>query len=164
VKLRVLETKRADDMRSIRELEGRLAEAETFVALRPKLQAKLQSLQTENLTLKRQIADSQTQITGVEAKIEEQSEQLEMAMLDKEVAEERAEVAEGELEVLKEAKAELEVELEVWRTGKAEGGAGGSAGDGRTEMEFRQLEKHNERLKDALIRCAVNSSAKAKLT
>ena len=37
-KLRVLETKRIDDARLIRELETKLADAETFVAIRPKLQ------------------------------------------------------------------------------------------------------------------------------
>lgn len=86
--------------------------------------------------------------------MEEQSDQLEMAMLDKEVAEERAEVAEAELESEKEAKAELEVELEVWRTGKAAAspGDGEESPAGRSEMAFRQLEKQNERLKEALIK------------
>ncbi|KAG8856780.1 hypothetical protein FRB96_006284 [Tulasnella sp. 330] len=156
VKLRVLETKRADDSRRIRELEGRLAEAEAFVSIRPKLQAKLQQLNAETLALKRTIADQTSQIASLERKNEEQSDQLEMAMLDREVAEERAEVAESELEGEREAKAELEVELEVWRRGKvtAEGGAADSddALDGRTEMAFHQLEKQNTRLKEALIR------------
>lgn len=40
-KLRVLETKRIDDARLIRELETKLADAETFVAIRPKLQGML---------------------------------------------------------------------------------------------------------------------------
>lgn len=154
VKLRVLETKRADDSRRIRELEGRLTEAETFVSVRPKLQAKLQQLQTETVTLKRTIADQATQMASLERKAEEQAEQIEMAMLDREVAEERAEVAEAELETEREGKAELEVELEVWRKGKVtsdvEGGDDGSGG--RTEMAFKQLEKQNARLKEALIR------------
>lgn len=79
-----------------------------------------------------------------------------MAMLDREVAEERAEVAESELEGEREAKAELEVELEVWRKGKVTGEGSTADGDdtsgGRTEMAFRQLEKQNARLKEALIR------------
>ncbi|KAI0728358.1 hypothetical protein C8Q72DRAFT_885344 [Fomitopsis betulina] len=41
-KVRVIEAKRADDARYVRELEMRLSEAESFVALRPMLQAKLQ--------------------------------------------------------------------------------------------------------------------------
>ncbi|KAG8906123.1 hypothetical protein FRB99_007513, partial [Tulasnella sp. 403] len=153
VKLRVLETKRADDARRIRELEGRLSEAETFVALRPKLQAKLQALQTENLALKRSVADQATNVSSMEKKLEENAEQMEMMMLDKEVAEERAEVAEAELEGEKEAKAQLEVELEVWRKGQATpSDAESDVNTGRSEMAFRQLEKQNERLKEALIK------------
>ncbi|KAG9015752.1 hypothetical protein FRB93_012317 [Tulasnella sp. JGI-2019a] len=157
VKLRVLETKRADDSRRIRELEGRLNEAEAFVSIRPKLQAKLQQLNTETVALKRTITDQASQLASLERKNEEQSEQLEMAMLDREVAEERAEVAESELEGEREAKAELEVELEVWRKVKVSAdGSGADGGDdtsgGRTEMAFRQLEKQNARLKEALIR------------
>lgn len=37
-RLRVMETRREEDAARIRELEGRLAEAENFVAIRPKLQ------------------------------------------------------------------------------------------------------------------------------
>ena len=46
-KVRDLEAKCTDDARHVRELETRLSEAEFFVALCPKLQAKLNSLQTE---------------------------------------------------------------------------------------------------------------------
>lgn len=159
VKLRVLEMKREDDARKIRELEARWQEAEAFVALRPKLQAKLQQLRDENIALKGTVTDHAANISKLEKKLEEQSEELEMVMLDKEVAEERAEVAEGELEGEKEAKAELEVELEVWRKG---GGTVAEGADGledegtkgaRTELAYRQMEKQNERLKEALMKC-----------
>lgn len=104
--------------------------------------------------MKGTVADHASNVTSLEKKLEEQSEQLEMSMLDKEVAEERAEVAEAELESEKEAKAELEVELEVWRNDQsaATGGGDGDGKGGRSEMAFRQLEKQNERLKEALIR------------
>jgi dynactin 1 len=77
-------------------------------------------------------------------------EQLEMAMLDKEVAEERAEIAEGELDDLRERLAIAEVELEVMK----EGGEGGEDGESnaKTSLAYIQLEKQNERLKEALIR------------
>lgn len=160
----MLETKRADDSRRIRELEGRIAEAETFVTFRPKLQAKLAQLQTESLALKRTVADQATQMANLDRKAEEQAEQIEMAMLDREVAEERAEVAEAELEGEREAKAELEVELEVWRKGKVTSDKDGLDGNednpgGRTEMAFRQLERQNERLKEALIRYVDNCAS-----
>ncbi|KAI6120904.1 dynein associated protein-domain-containing protein [Pisolithus croceorrhizus] len=150
VKTRVLEAKRADDARHIRELETRLSEAESFVAIRPKLQAKLNQLQTELIATRRELSDAQqlahlSDNRGIDA-----HEQLEMAMLDKEVAEEKAEIAQAELEETKERLARMEVELQVLK----EGGAAGDDGDPniKTSLAYIQLEKHNERLKEALIR------------
>lgn len=113
----MLEAKRADDARHVRELETRLSEAETFVALRPKLQAKLNSLQTELIATKRELADTQQLSQLHDGRIVDSQEQLEMVMLDKEMAEERAEAAEAELEELKERLAVVEVELQVVRDG-----------------------------------------------
>ncbi|QRW00779.1 Dynein associated protein [Ceratobasidium sp. AG-Ba] len=149
-KLRVLETKRQDDARHIRELETKLADAETFVAIRPKLQAKLQSLQTELSQTKRELADQQAEMSTLDEQKVEASEQLEMVMLDKEMAEERAEIAEAEVEALKERLAVLEVELQAIKEGGTEGGGGES--DGKKRLDVLQLEKHNERLKEALIK------------
>jgi dynactin 1 len=116
-KIRVLEAKRADDARHIRELETRLADAESFVALRPKLQAKLQSLQSELIATKRALADAEQLANLGETRGADSQEQLEMAMLDKEVAEEKAELAEQELEEVKERLARAEVELGVMKDG-----------------------------------------------
>lgn len=113
----MLEIKRADDARRIRELETRLNEAESFVALRPKLQAKLQSLQTDLTTTKRELADAQQMAQLHENRILDAQEQLEMVALDKEMAEERAELAEADLEEVKERLAVVEVELQVLREG-----------------------------------------------
>ncbi|KZT27488.1 hypothetical protein NEOLEDRAFT_1060271 [Neolentinus lepideus HHB14362 ss-1] len=150
-KVRVLEAKRADDARHVRELEMRLSEAESFVALRPKLQAKLNQLQTELTASRRELADSKQISDLSETKILDAQEQLEMAMLDKEMAEERAESAETELEELKERLAIAEVELKVVK----EGGAveDGDAPDNiKSSLAYIQLEKQNERLKEALFR------------
>jgi dynactin 1 len=116
-KIRVFEIKRADDARHIRELETRLSEAESFVALRPKLQAKLNSLQTELIATKRELADAQQLSQLSDTRVADWQEQLEMAMLDKEVAEERAEAAELEVEELRERLAVVEVELQHVRDG-----------------------------------------------
>ena len=115
--MRVLEAKRADDARHVRELETRLSEAESFVALRPKLQAKLNQQQTELIATKRELADAQQLAQLAESRILDAQEQLEMAMLDKEMAEERAEVAEADLEEMTEKLAILEVELEHLKEG-----------------------------------------------
>ncbi|GLB43572.1 putative dynein associated protein [Lyophyllum shimeji] len=148
-KIRVLEAKRADDSRHVQELETRLSEAESFVALRPKLQAKLMSQQTELTAVKRELADLQQLSQLTETRLLDAQEQLEMCMLDKEVAEERAEIAEAELEEVKEKLAVVEVEIGVLR----EGGAGGDAGSsGKDSLAYIQLEKQNERLKEALIK------------
>ncbi|KDR85814.1 hypothetical protein GALMADRAFT_234908 [Galerina marginata CBS 339.88] len=147
-KIRVLEAKRADDARHVRELETRLSEAESFVALRPKLQAKLTSLQTDLIATRRELADAQQLSQLGESRVIDAQEQLEMVMLDKEVAEERAELAEAELEDVKERLAILEVEVDVLKE------EGHEAGDtpAKDSLAFIQLEKQNERLKEALIK------------
>ena len=119
-KIRVLEAKRTDDARHVRELETRLSEAESFVALRPKLQAKLNSQQTELIAVRRELADVQQLSQLAESRVGDAQEQLEMVMLDKEVAEERAELAEAELEEVKEKLAVVEVEMGVMKEGGSE--------------------------------------------
>ncbi|KAF5385085.1 hypothetical protein D9615_001067 [Tricholomella constricta] len=148
-KIRVLEAKRADDSRHVQELETRLSEAESFVALRPKLQAKLMSQQTELAAAKRELADVQQLSQLAETRLLDAQEQLEMAMLDKEVAEERAEIAEAELEEVSEKLAVVEVEINVLREGGSKGDGGSS---GKDTLAYIQLEKQNERLKEALIK------------
>ena len=147
--MRVLEAKRADDARHVRELETRLSEAESFVALRPKLQAKLNSQQTELIASRRELADAKQLAELNEGRLVDSQEQLEMAMLDKEVAEERAEIAENELEDLKERLAIAEVELEVMKEGEE---AVADDLEAKTSLAYIQLEKQNERLKEALIK------------
>jgi chromosome segregation ATPase len=118
-KIRVLEAKREDEARHVRELETRLEEAERFVAVRPKLQAKLAQQQTELIDVRRDLADAKQLAELTESRTLDAQEQLEMAMLDKEVAEERAETAELEVEELKEKLASMEVELDVIKSGGA---------------------------------------------
>ncbi len=57
-KLRVLEAKRADEARNVEKLEAQLAEANSFVALRPKLQAKLNALQQDLISTRRALSDA----------------------------------------------------------------------------------------------------------
>ncbi|KAK7035364.1 hypothetical protein VNI00_011895 [Paramarasmius palmivorus] len=153
IKIRVLEAKRADDAQHIRELETRLSDAESFVSLRPKLQAKLQSLQTELSATKRQLADAEQLGKVGDERFVDMEERLEMAMLDKEVAEEKAELASAEVDELRERVAALEVEVEVLHEEREL-----IEEDNRVErpdkgsLEYVQLEKQNERLKEALMR------------
>ncbi|KAK0481445.1 dynein associated protein-domain-containing protein [Armillaria novae-zelandiae] len=152
-KVRVLEAKRADDARYVRELETRLSEAESFVALRPKLQAKLSSLQTDLIASKRELADAQQLAQLAETRLLDGQELLEMAMLDKEVAEERAEMAESELEELKDRLSLAEVELEVYKEEHTDTSIDEeSSNAGKDSVAYLHLEKQNERLKEALVR------------
>ena len=120
-KVRVLEIKRADGARQVQELEAKLSEAESFVALRPKLQAKLMQQQTELIAARRELADAQQLSELTETRNLDALEQLEMVMLDKEVAEERAEGAEAELEILRERLTTVEVELESLKESEESG-------------------------------------------
>ncbi|KAH8119806.1 dynactin [Phellopilus nigrolimitatus] len=150
-KIRVLEAKRSDDARVIEKLEAQLADVNHFVALRPKLQQKLAALQQEITSNRRALADSEQLQATNENRMLDAQEQLEMAMLDKEVAEERAEAAEMELQSLQEKFESLEVELESLNEGGAT--AGGEVEDSiKSSIAYNQLEKHNDRLKEALIR------------
>lgn len=87
------------------------------MSLRPKLQAKLNTLQTELIDTRRELADAQQVSQLADNRLVDSQEQLEMAMLDKEVAEERAELAESEVEEFKEKLAVLEVEINVLKQG-----------------------------------------------
>ena len=87
-----------------------------------------------------------------EARLLEANEQLEMAMLDKEVAEEHAEAAEAELEGVKERLAVVEVELGVLKEGSSDVGENVGQDPAKDRMAFIQLERQNERLKEALMR------------
>ncbi|KAJ3570761.1 hypothetical protein NP233_g4188 [Leucocoprinus birnbaumii] len=158
VRLRVLEAKRTDDARRIRELENQLEEAKNFVAVKPKLLLKLNQLQQDLISTKRELSDAQQLSQLAEGRVLDAQEQLEMAMLDKEMAEERAEGAEGEVEELKEKLAVLEVEIGVMKGegGEGDGSVGGGGNGGETNVKgslaYIQLEKQNERLKEALIK------------
>ncbi|PFH49823.1 hypothetical protein AMATHDRAFT_4583 [Amanita thiersii Skay4041] len=151
IKVRVLEGKRADDARHMRELESRLSEAETFVTLRPKLQAKLNAQQTELIAVRRELSDAQQLSQLAESRLLDSQEQLEMAMLDKEVAEERAELGEAELEEVKEKLAVMEVEMSVLKENGVVASKEGNEAV-KSSLEYIQLEKQNERLKEALIK------------
>lgn len=84
---------------------------------------------------------------------QEAFDQTEMATLDREVAEEKAEAAEAEVERLNEKIQELELEVAVLKEENAEyeKPIDGLESGGHTSIAYIQLEKHNERLKDAVI-------------
>nr|KIR89490.1 dynactin 1 [Cryptococcus tetragattii IND107] len=153
IKIRILENKKHEDQEKIRDLETRVGEADSLRAARVRLQAKFQEIQSSLLTAQRQARDLQSENSILETRAAEAIDQLEMAALDREVAEEKAEAAEADIVKLGEKVTELEMEVALLKEENAEyeKPAGGIEGE-RTSLAFVQLEKHNERLKEALIR------------
>ena len=81
------------------------------------------------------------------------NEQLEMAALDREMAEEKAEAAEQELERANERIADMELQIALLQEENAEYEKPvQDLEGGRSSLAYIQLEKHNEKLKEALIR------------
>ncbi|KAF9447534.1 hypothetical protein P691DRAFT_706592 [Macrolepiota fuliginosa MF-IS2] len=151
-KVRVLEAKRTDDGRHIRELENQLEDAKSFIAVKPKLQLKLNQLQQDLIATKRELADAQQLSQLAEGRVVDTQDQLEMAMLDKEMAEEKAETAELELEEVKEKLAVLQVEMNVMKGEDGEAAASAPPSPEKNSLAYIQLEKQNERLKEALLK------------
>ncbi|OCF42027.1 dynactin 1 [Kwoniella heveanensis CBS 569] len=153
IKVRILENRKHEDQEKIRLLESRVGEADTLRAARVKLQAKFQELQSSLVDAQRSSKDLASENTRLENRAAEAFDQLEMAALDREVAEEKAEAAEMEVAKLNEKLQELEMEVALLKEENEEYEKPVSGVEGeRTSLAFVQLEKHNERLKEALIR------------
>ncbi|WVF69238.1 hypothetical protein IAT40_004014 [Kwoniella sp. CBS 6097] len=153
IKVKILENRKHEDQEKIRSLESRVGEADTLRAARVKLQAKFQELQTSLVAAQRSSKDLTSENTRLENRAAEAFDQLEMAALDREVAEEKAEAAEMEVAKLNERLEELEMEVALLKEENEEYEKPVSGVEGeRTSLAFVQLEKHNERLKEALIR------------
>lgn len=136
-----------------------MEEAKQFIEARPRLTAALNKYKQDLSTTERELKDAVAEREQAESKFVEVGEQHEMAMLDKEMAEERAETAEAELEAVKEKLAEAEVELNVLKEGSGtlEGDDGSGA---KSTLAYIQLERQNERLKEALTRCGSSTMIK----
>jgi len=71
-----------------------------------------------------------------------------LLILDKEMAEEKCDSLQQEIDSLKEKVEEMTLDLEILRGEKEQGGQASST----SSVEFVQLEKQNERLKEALVK------------
>ncbi|KAI8869454.1 hypothetical protein GQ42DRAFT_111903, partial [Ramicandelaber brevisporus] len=152
-KLRILESKRAEDRQRLKETEVMRAEADQFLRVRDRLTEKVQELQHELRDAKRTTQSLQLEKEDLENKYNEAVDLNEVASLDKEVAEERVINLEQETNLMKERINELEADLDVYK--KAVGDAsdtisGGVEMSAHDKLERVQLERHNARLKEAL--------------
>ncbi|KOS20414.1 Dynactin [Escovopsis weberi] len=150
-KLKVLERKRAEDRDKAKQLEKIQGERDKFENIIQKLQQKYQPLQQENTDLRKSLKEAESRFESVESLQADHDAALELATLDREMAEETSEVLKMELEALKEKNEELTLEVEVLREENAEYSNGMTA-DERASSGWLQMERTNERLRDALIR------------
>lgn len=155
-KLKILENKRHEDRERFREHEKVKEEAEQFLTLRNKLQDKIADLQKDVRDTKRELKETVVDKESFESKYNELLESMEMLTLDKEVAEERAENLQQETNMLKDRMEEISIDLDILRreadimNKPPEIHMDGN--EERTPLEIVQLERHNERLKEALLR------------
>lgn len=150
-KLRIMEKKRIDDREKLKNLERLQAERDKFEGIIQKLQSKYQPQQQEISDLKRQLKEEAARVQGLEAQQAENETVVEEATLDREMAEETAESLKMELDALRRKHEETELEVEVLREENLELGNEMSPEE-KTSQGWLQMERSNERLREALMR------------
>ena len=150
-KIRILEKKRLEDREKVKALEKVQSERDTFKGIIQKLQTKLQPQQQEMANLRKQVKDLEERYEALETQHAENDTANEMATLDREVAEETAESLKLELDTLRQRHEELELEVDVLREENQELGKEMSPEE-KTSQGWLQMERSNERLREALMR------------
>ena len=150
-KLRVMEKKRAEDREKLKTLEQLQSERDKFEGVIQKLQTKYQPQQQELGELRKQLKESTAKADEVERLQAEHESLMEMAALDREMAEETADAFKHECEALRAKVEELQLELDVLRDENEELGQVMSPEE-KSSQGWLQMEKTNERLREALIR------------
>lgn len=140
-----------EDRDRLKKLDTIQAERDKFESIIQKLQTKYQPQQQENADLKQQIKEIGARLEQLESKDAEHDSLMEMATLDREMAEEQAEANKADLDAVRQRLEELELENEILREENEEFGKDVSPEE-RTSHGWLQLERENERLREALIR------------
>ncbi|MCJ1418173.1 hypothetical protein MMC32_004518 [Xylographa parallela] len=150
-KLKMMEKKRLEDREKLKFLDKIQGERDKFEGIIQKLQAKYQPQQQEIANLKRQIKEAEAKVEASETQQIDLDSAMEMATLDREMAEETAEAVRIELDSLRQKHEELELEVEILREENLELGKEMSPEE-RTSQGWMQMERSNERLREALMR------------
>ncbi|RYO90001.1 hypothetical protein DL764_008514 [Monosporascus ibericus] len=150
-KLKVLERKRLEDREKLKDLERLQEQRDKFETVNKKIEGKFQATAQENAALRKQLKEAEERLEQVEALQAEHDSVMELATLDREMAEETAEVLKVELEALKQKAEELELENEILREENSEF-SNGMSPEERASTGWLQMERNNERLREALIR------------
>jgi len=147
----MMEKRRLEDREKLKVMERLQQERDRFESIIQKLQTKYQPQQQEIADLKKQLQSSESSLIDIEKIQAEHDIELENATLDREMAEEQYEVLKTEVAALREKNEELELEVEVLREENQELGQEMNPEE-RTSQGWLQLERSNERLREALIR------------
>ena len=147
----MMEKRREEDKEKLKELDKAKADRDRFEGVIQKLQTKYQPQKQEMADLKKQLKETEAKIEALEAKQAENDSINEMATLDKEMAEELADSTKMELQTIRQKYEELELEVEVLREENRELGQEISPSE-KTSQGWLQLERSNERYREALIR------------
>ncbi|KAF2236577.1 hypothetical protein EV356DRAFT_463346 [Viridothelium virens] len=150
-KLKVMERKRLEDREKLKSLDRIQQERDRFESIIQKLQTKYQPQQQEIADLKKQLRESSEKTEGLEKTQAEHDSIMEMATLDREMAEETAEGYKTELQAVRERMEELQLEVEILQEENQELGKEMSPEE-KTSQGWLQLERTNERLREALLR------------
>lgn len=150
-KLRILEKKRVEDRAKLQTFEHLQTERDKFESVIQKLQSKYQPMQQEISDLRRQLKEHSAKYQELQSQQAEHENVVEVATLDREMAEETAESLKTELDSLRQKHEELELEVEVLREENEELGKEMSPEE-RTSQGWLQMERSNERLREALMR------------
>ncbi|CAJ2510837.1 Uu.00g064620.m01.CDS01 [Anthostomella pinea] len=150
-KIKVLERKRLEDREKLKEIERLQEQRDKFETINKKIETKFQATSQENAGLRKQLKEAEDSLEQIESLQAEHESIMELATLDREMAEETAEVLKSEFEALKQKAEELELEVEILREENSEYSNGMSPED-RASTGWLQMERNNERLRDALIR------------
>lgn len=150
-KLRLIEKKRLEDREKLKNMEKLQAERDKFEGIIQKLQTKYHPLQQEILDLKKQLKEEAIRFSTLEAQQAENEMMVEVTTLDKEMAEETAESLRLELDALRQKHEETELEVEILREENEEL-AKEMSPEEKASQGWLQMERSNERLREALMR------------
>lgn len=140
-----------EDREKLKTLERVQEEKEKYETIIQKLQQKYAPQQQEITELRKQMKDMEAEVAEMEEIKMEHDMILEMATLDREMAEEQSEAYKAELDAVRAKAEEYEMEIEILREENEELGSGMTPEE-KTSSGWLQLEKQNERLRDALLR------------
>ncbi|KAJ1677252.1 hypothetical protein EV182_006556, partial [Spiromyces aspiralis] len=152
LKYKFLEQKRSEDRQRIQEAERIRAEAEQALKVREKLVARITTLQDELRKTKQSLKEKEEENNELENKYQDTVETLEMLSVDKEMVEEKSEDMAQEIARLKEQLAEATTSLDVYKSEGDLGAVTAGGPDGLSTMDVLQVQRQNERLKEALVK------------